>query len=142
MAFIKERKFRITSHIDNLDEAGIPEGDAERTESSPNGFFKISEDEYRIEYTETENGDKTVCEVIIKSDSVRVTRRGALKSDMIFEEGKEHSSLYSVGPYSFDCVVFTKKIRNNVTRDGGKLDIFYKMTIGGQDKNVKMRIEI
>ena len=142
MAFIKERKFKISSHIENLDESGIAEGDAERTEVSPDGFFKISDGEYVISYTETENGEKTVCEVTVKENTVKVSRRGAIKSDIIFEEGKEYSSLYSVGPYSFDCTVFTKKIRNNVTRDGGKLNILYKMTIGGQDKNVRMRIEI
>ena len=36
---------------------------------------------------------------------------------------------------------YTKKIRNNMTRDGGRLDIFYSMKIGGVDRAVKMKIE-
>jgi uncharacterized beta-barrel protein YwiB (DUF1934 family) len=60
---------------------------------------------------------------------------------MLFEEGLVHSSVYTVSPYSFDVDVTTKKIRNNLTRDTGRLDIHYSMKIGGADKSVRMKIE-
>ena len=44
--------------------------------------------------------------------------------------------------YRFDIEIYTKKIRNNLGRDGGRLDIHYKMNIGGADKNVRMKIEV
>ena len=60
---------------------------------------------------------------------------------MLFREGYTDKSLYQVPPYSFDAVIYTKKIRSTLTKDGGRVDIFYRMTLGGAEKNVRMRIE-
>ena len=60
---------------------------------------------------------------------------------MLFEEGLAHKSVYTVEPYSFDVEIATRKIRNNMTRDSGMLDIHYSMKIGGADKAVRMKIE-
>ena len=103
--------------------------------------MKISDGEYVITYSEMTEGGKIVSDITVKESSVRVKRVGAVESDMYFEEGLLHKSLYGVPPYSFDAEIMTRKIRNNLTRDGGKVDIFYNMKIGGAEKNVKMRIE-
>ena len=60
---------------------------------------------------------------------------------MHFADGVVHKSEYSVPPYTFDTVITTKKVRNNLTRAGGRLDLYYEMNIGGQDKKVRMKIE-
>ena len=142
MAVIKEKKIIIISVIENLDKNGIPEGEPEKTETVADGFFKISDDSFIIMYSEQSEGGKIVSDIEITKDSVSVKRRGGLESNLLFTEGETNKSLYTVPPYSFDVEIFTKKIRNNLTRDGGRLDIFYKMSIGGQDKNVRMKIEI
>ena len=141
MAIIKEKKFKISSVIDNLLPSGLTDGEAERTEISPDGFLKISDGGYEITYSEVTEGGKVVTDITVTKDQVRVKRVGAVESDMLFKEGTSHASLYTVDPYSFDVEVVTKKIRNNMTRDAGRLDIHYSMKIGGADKAVRMKIE-
>ena len=141
MAFIKEKKFRISSVIENLDSNGLAVSDTEKTEIVAAGFLKILDGALEISYTEQTEGGRVVSDIIISDSVVDVKRRGAVESDMHFEEGVCHKSLYSVVPYSFDSEVITRKIRNNMTRDGGKIDIFYNMKIGGAEKSIKMRIE-
>ena len=141
MAIIKEKKFVISSVIENLLPSGLVDGESEKTEISPVGFLKISDSEIVITYSEMTEGGKVVSDITVKDGSVRVKRVGAVESDMYFAEGLLHKSLYTVSPYSFDAEILTKKIRNNLTRDGGRIDIFYNMKIGGADKYVKMRIE-
>lgn len=141
MAIIKEKKFRISSVIESLSPTGLVEGDPERTEITPDGFLKISDSETVIMYSEQTESGKVVSDIIITENSVTVKRRGAVVSDMVFIEGESHKSLYEVPPYSFDTEIFTKKIRNNMTRDGVRIDIFYSMKMGGADRAVKMKIE-
>ena len=141
MAFIKEKKFRISSVIENLLPSGLVDGEPERTEISPDGFLKISDGEYEITYTEMTEGGKVVSDITVTEKGVRVKLVGAVKSDMYFEEGKSHDSIYEVTPYTFDVTVTTKKIRNGMTRESGRLDICYAMKIGGAEKAVRMKIE-
>lgn len=142
MAIIKEKKFKISSVIENLTPSGLVDGEAECTEITPEGFLKITDDEFVITYSENNDSGRVVSDITLTEKTVTVTRRGGVVSDMVFSEGKRHKSLYQVPPYSFDAEIFTKKIRNNMTRDGGRVDIFYTMKIGGADKSVRMKIEI
>ena len=141
MAIIKEMKFYISSTIDNLTPSGLTDGEPERNDISVEGFYKISDDGYEITYSEQTEGGRVVSDIIITESSVTVKRRGAVDSEMVFSEGLLHKSLYTVSPYSFDAEVLTKRIRSSLTKDGGKIDIFYNMKIGGADKAVTMRIE-
>lgn len=141
MAIIKEMKFYISSSIDNLTKEGLADGEPERNDITVEGFYKISDEGYEITYSEMTEGGKVVSDIIITTSSVTVKRRGAVDSEMVFSEGLLHKSLYAVSPYSFDAEVLTKRIRNGLTKDGGRIDIFYNMKIGGADKAVKMRID-
>ena len=142
MAIIKEKKIRVLSEIENLLPSGAPDGECERTEASYDAFFKISEGKYEISYSEMSDSGKIVSTIVISESSVKLTRRGAIESDMTFSPGLSDKSLYSLPPYSFDMVITTRKIRNNLTRDGGRLDIFYNMQIGGADKRVRMTLTV
>lgn len=141
MSTIAEKKFRISSVIENLSPSGLVSGDVEKTEITPECFMKTDGAEYTVTYSEKTEGGVVFSDITIGENSVRVVRRGAIESDMLFEEGLLHKSLYRVAPYSFDVEVTTSKIRNNLTRDGGSVQIFYKMKIGGADKSVRMKIE-
>ncbi|MBE6644657.1 MAG: DUF1934 domain-containing protein [Ruminococcaceae bacterium] len=141
MAIIKEKTVKISSVIENLLPSGLCDGEAEKSESSVEGFLKISDGGYEITSSEMTEGGKLVTDIFICAGSVRVKRVGAIESDMLFEEGLSHKSLYSIPPYSFDAEVATKRIRNSMKRDGGRIDIYYDMKIGGAKKRVKMRIE-
>ncbi len=141
MQFIKEKTFRIRSEIENCP---MEDGDApEITDISPSGFFKIlSETDLVISYTERSEGGKVEVDIKVSENGVTVSRRGDSNSDMSFSEGEITRTLYSVGAFKFDVEIFTSKIRNNLTRAGGKLDIYYKMDFGGMGRSVKMKIEV
>lgn len=142
MSIIKEKKLKISSVIENLTAEGLVDGEAEKTEITPDGFLKIYDDKYEISYVDSSDGARVVTDIIITENAVDVKRSGDVHSDMHFEDGVLHKSLYTVAPYSFDSEIMTRKIRNNMTRDGGKVDIFYNMKIGGAEKSVRMRIEV
>ena len=96
----------------------------------------------RLSYEETSEGGPIKSDITIADGHVRVRRTGAIESDFMFAEGEVTKSLYKIPPYSFDTSITTKKIRNNLTRSGGKLTIIYDMNVGGADKNVRMTITL
>ena len=138
---IIERKFKISSVIENLLPSGLSDGDVERTEITPDCFLRVDGEEYLITYSEKTEGGDVYSDITVSGGTVRVVRRGAIESDMHFCEGLSDKSLYKVSQYSFDMEIITTKIRNNLTRDGGSVQIFYKMRIGGADKAIRMKIE-
>lgn len=142
MAIIKEVRVRILSTIENLDSAGLVDGDAEITESSACGYLHVFDGEYLITYVEEQDSQRITTEIRLSGDRVRVCRTGAIESDMEFCEGTSHSSVYSVGPYKFDIEINTRKIRSSIGECGGRLDLIYGMRIGGADKNARMKIEL
>ncbi len=141
-AVIKEVNIKIISVIENLDAAGLPEGDAERTESRAVGYLHCFDGERLLTYAEEQEGQRTVTEIKLKDGSVRVIRHGAIESDMFFDEGAVHKSVYSVTPYRFDAEVRTRRIRDTLGEGGGALELFYDMKIGGADKAARMKISV
>ena len=139
MAFVKEGTFFVRSRIDNLDESGLVE-EGEELAVESRGFLRASEDELLLTYTEGEGENKVFCQVAVRGDAVCVNRRGATDSVMHLEVGKKHTSIYKVPPYSFDMEVEARKIRNSMTLQGGRLDLFYDMCIGGQKKRVRLSV--
>ena len=96
----------------------------------------------RLTYEEKSEGGPIKSDITVTAEHIRVRRTGAIESDFMFIEGETTRSLYKITPYAFDAEITTKKIRNNLTRDGGKLTIYYDMTVGGAEKNVRMSITL
>ena len=96
----------------------------------------------RLSYEEASEGGPIKSDVTVTAEHVRVRRTGAIESDFLFVEGETTKSLYKIPPYAFDAEITTKKIRNNLTRGGGKLTIIYDMNVGGAEKNVRMTITL
>ena len=142
MTTIKEAKIKILSHIENLDASGLPEGDAERTESFADGFYRFSDGEVTVSYSENTEGGFVSSEISVKDGRVTVKRGGSIESLFEFGEGMEHKSLYEIPPYKFDTVIKTKKIRAELTPSGGTLDLKYDMRIGGSEKSARMKLWI
>ena len=140
MAIIKEALFTVRSVIDNLTPSGIPDGEPEVTETNTHGFIHFTPESLMLTYAESGEGGKVFTEITVSGGTAVVKRHGAIESEMVFTEGKEHSSVYEVVPYKFDVTVKTRKIRNSLSKTGGVLDIFYNMNIGGADKSVRMKL--
>ena len=140
---IKEAEIKISSVIENLDDAGLPLGDSERSESSHSGYYHIIDEDRFVTYAEEGDGRKTTSEVRLFSDGrVSVSRSGAIESSFLFEEGATHFSLYKVDPYTFDAQIRTRKIRSSLSEEGGSLELIYNMKIGGAEKSARMKIWI
>ena len=142
MKRISLARIKILSVIENLDGGGIPEGDSERDESEREGYYSFSDQGIEITYSDRSEQGCAESVIVIDGDTVRVKRTGSISSELIFEEGKSHTSVYSVPPYSFDATVRTKRIRRALDESGGRLDLHYSMSIGGADKSARMSIWI
>ena len=130
----------VNSVIDNLDDAGLPDGDPEINIFTTVGDLTVSDKGMKLSFTEDCEGQKTVTTLFVINDKVTLGKRGAIESDITFHEGEIYKTVYKVGPYAFDMTVDTKRIRCNMTRLGGELQLIYSMNVGGQDKNVRMKI--
>lgn len=130
----------VNSVIDNLSDAGLPDGEPEINIFTTDGTLALIDGGYLITFTEEQDGGSATTNLYVYEGGVRLVKSGAITSEMRFSEGEVWSTLYCVGPYSFDMIVRTKKIRNSVTECGGDLQLIYTMNVGGQEKNVRMKI--
>ena len=93
---------------------------------------------YYISYEETEltglAGTRTTLRVA--PDSVRVIRTGLYPSQLVFEKGKRHLSLYHTDYGDLSVVVSTHSIQNTLTDDGGALDVKYAIEVGSSPLGV------
>ena len=139
---IKEANIRIESVIQSLDEVGLADGDAERSTTSGVGYYHFDKDRVLVTYCEDTEGGRLTSEIFVSDGSVRVKRTGAIESDMEIKEGFTDRSIYSIPPYKFDMEITGRRIRSELSEDGGSVDLRYSMKVGGADKSVRMTIWI
>ena len=141
-AVIKKAKIKIESTIENLNSAGLPEGDGEKTVTEADGTYRYNNGEAVVMYKENSEGGEISTRISLVSDTVSVKREGAIENLLFFKEGERNLSLYSIPPYKFDAEVYAKRVRVNLTADGGSIDLLYNMKIGGAEKSARMKIWI
>ena len=113
---------------------GLQEQDGEAgdpiTLVTPGRFYRKN-DSYYISYEESEltglAGTRTTLRV--KPDYVKLVRTGLYPSELQFELGKRHMSLYHTDYGDLSIVVSTNHIRNTLTDDGGDLDVQYTVEV-------------
>ena len=72
----------------------------------------------------------------VEPGKVTLTRRGALNSQMVFEEGVEHDSLYQM---AFGTLMLTVKatfVYFDIVPDGGVIDLSYNINIENTEAGV------
>ena len=113
---------------------GLQEQDGETgdpiTLVTPGRYYRKN-DSYYISYEESEltglAGTRTILR--IKPDYVKLVRTGLYPSELLFELGKRHMSLYHTDYGDLSIVVSTNHIRNTLTDDGGDLDVQYTVEV-------------
>ncbi len=123
-------------------EDGLPVGEPERNLITAPGSLTDEDGIITVKYAEEAEGQRTDVTLVHRAGGVILSRRGSVVVDLVFEEGEECRTLYSVPPYKFDMTVNTKKIRSTLSGAGGELQLIYDMNIGGQDKRVRMHISV
>ena len=95
------------------------------------GRYYRKNDCYYISYEETEltglEGTRTTLRV--KPDYVKLVRTGLYPSELVFELGKRHMSLYHTDFGDLSIVVSTNHIKNTLTDEGGDLDLTYTVEV-------------
>lgn len=65
----------------------------------------------------------------IEDKKITLLRTGKLNSEMIFEEGISHDSLYQIEFGALMLTVCAKKVAFDITPDGGTIDLEYEIEV-------------
>ena len=69
----------------------------------------------------------------IEKDRITLLREGTLNSQMVFQEGKKHFSLYETPYGGLMLGVKTHKARSSIGQSGGALEIRYGLEVDNED---------
>ena len=105
--------------------------DPDATELMTDGTLEVTEDGLVLSYEESEltgmEGTTTTFEVC--GPRVTLTRSGAVDSQMVFEEGRQHTSLYETPFGELSVDIQTGRLRHNLTERGGIMEIQYSIAV-------------
>ena len=89
------------------------------------------EGRYTISYQETELTGLEGTTTVVQVDGGRVTllREGSINSQMVFEEGQRHLSMYETPYGSLSVGIHTHRMRSTLGESGGDLEIDYAIEI-------------
>ncbi len=95
------------------------------------GVMEQREDGWDLSYEESElTGLAGVTTTFrVETGKITLTRTGALNSQMIFQEGTVHESLYQMEFGALMISVMASKIRADITEAGGVIDLVYAIEI-------------
>ena len=146
---MEKKNISVFSVIENLETGAAGGGDVEESRVTVKGLYTAVsggtypvQSYYEISYTESAESGDVFSNIRITSDSVTLKKEGAIKTVMEFKAGEQINFVYSVPPYSLDASLITDKIRIKLNSDGGRVDIHYRMNIGGADKKVWLKMLI
>ncbi len=91
---------------------------------TPEGGLSISYEESGLTGME---GTTTTFHV--NGPQVILTRTGSVNSQMVFEEGRQHTSLYETPFGELPVDIQTSRLRHNLTERGGLLEIKYSIAV-------------
>ena len=105
--------------------------DPDETELMTEGTMALTEDGMVLSYEESEltgmEGTTTPFEV--KGPRVTLTRSGAVNSQMVFEEGRQHTSLYETPFGELSVDIQTSELKHNLSERGGLMEIKYSIAV-------------
>ena len=86
---------------------------------------------FTVTYQETEltGLEGTTTRLHIKNGQVTLLREGSINSQMVFEEGRRHLSMYETPYGALSVGINTRRMRSTVGEAGGDLEIDYAIEI-------------
>ena len=108
--------------------------DPDGVELMTEGTMTVEEDAITLAYEETEltGMEGTTTTFRICGDTVTLTRSGRINSQMIFQEDRPHSSLYTTPWGQLEVDITTQKLLHRITERGGVMEIRYTIAVGHQ----------
>ena len=105
--------------------------DTDATELMTEGTMVLTEDGMVLSYQESQltgmEGTTTTFEV--KGPRVTLIRSGTVNSQMVFEEGRQHTSLYETPFGELTVDIQTSTLKHNLTQRGGVMEIKYSIAV-------------
>ena len=105
--------------------------DPDATELMTEGSMVLTGDGMVLTYEESQltgmEGTTTTFEV--KGSRVILTRTGKVNSQMVFEEGRQHTSLYETPFGELSVDIQTSVLKHNLTERGGVMEIKYSIAV-------------
>ena len=83
----------------------------------------------RYEETEVTGMEGTVTTIDVQGERVTLMRTGSVCSQMVFEQGRRHHSLYGTPYGTMEIVISTARLLSTLTDRGGRLEIDYSIEI-------------
>ena len=108
-----------------------PEQEPEVIELVTEGILEYRGSGWDIVYEESElTGLKGVTTTFrVEGDMVTLTRTGALSSQMVFQEGTVHESLYQMEFGTLMISVCASRVMADICHDGGMIDLIYSIEL-------------
>ena len=105
--------------------------DPDATELMTEGSMVLTGDGMVLTYEESQltgmEGTTTTFEV--KGPRVILTRSGTVNSQMVFEEGRQHTSLYETPFGELSVDIQASVLKHNLTERGGVMEIKYSIAV-------------
>ena len=105
--------------------------DPDATELMTEGTMTLTEDGLALSYEETAltGMEGTTTSFQIQGPQVILTRSGTVNSQMVFEEGRQHTSLYETPFGELSVDIQTSVLKHNLTERGGLMEIKYSIAV-------------
>ena len=105
--------------------------DPDAQELMTKGTMTLTEDGMVLSYQETAltGMEGTTTRFQIQGPRVILTRSGTVNSQMVFEEGRQHTSLYETPFGELSVDIQTSVLKHNLTERGGLMEIKYSIAV-------------
>lgn len=105
--------------------------DPDGTELMTEGTLEVTPEGLILAYEESRltGMEGTVTTFTLSGPRVTLTRTGRVNSQMIFEEGRQHTSLYETPFGELSVDIRTSVLRHNLTERGGVMEIHYSIAV-------------
>ncbi len=127
----------------SIDEKGVPvllsirgeqyfDGvDPDATELMTEGTMVLTPEGMDLRYEESAltGMEGTTTTFAVRGRQVILTRSGGGNSQMVFEEGRQHTSLYETPFGELTVDIQTSRLRHNLTDRGGLMEIRYSIAV-------------
>ena len=125
-----------------------PDSETDHIDLMTHGTLTDLDGALEVSYQETELTDMegTTTSIIVQGSQVTLMRNGPVCSQMVFERGRRHLSVYSTPYGNLEIAVFTRRLENRLTPQGGTLEIDYALEadhalVGVIAYRMKMQVE-
>ena len=105
--------------------------DPDETELMTEGTMTLREGNLYLAYQESEltGMEGTTTTFAVEGPRVTLMRTGSVNSQMVFEEGKQHTSLYETPFGELTVDIQTSKLIHNLSERGGLMEIKYSIAV-------------